>query len=82
MYFSAVHGTRYTAGPIASVIYEAAGSSTDWAHAKLGIKYAYALELRDTGRSGFMLPVNQIQPTVEETWAGLSGMALEIAKEY
>ena len=64
------------------MIYEAAGSSVDWAHLKLGIKYSYALELRDKGQHGFMLPVNQIQPTVEETWAGINGMALEISKEF
>ena len=63
------------------MIYEAAGSSVDWAHTKLGIKYAFALELRDKGQYGFMLPVDQIRPTVEETWAGVSGMAYEIAKE-
>ena len=79
----------------------------------MNIKYSFALELRDTGRHGFMLPVDQIkvgiynqlvntvgydiidiyiimlsticlhfQPTVEETWSGMTAMALEIAKEY
>ena len=28
-----------------------------------------------------MLPVMQIKPTVEETWTGITGMALEIAKQ-
>lgn len=47
----------------------------------MGVKYAFALELRDRGQHGFMLPVSQIQPTVEETWAGIQGMAREILKE-
>ena len=42
---------------------------------------SYALELRDKGEHGFMLPVMQIKPTVEETWTGITGMALEIAKQ-
>ena len=54
----------------------------DWAHEKLGIKYSFALELRDQGQHGFMLPVSQIKPTLEETWAGIVGMSNEIAKEY
>ena len=29
-----------------------------------------------------MLPVNQIRPTVEETWAGIKAMCMEIKKEY
>jgi len=76
------YGTTYKHGPIATVIYEAAGSSVDWAHSKLDIKYSYALELRDRGQHGFMLPPNQIEPTVKETWSGLQAMAWEIAKEF
>ena len=76
------HGVTYKSGPIAEIIYEASGSSVDWAHVKLGIKYSYALELRDDGRHGFILPVNEIQPTVEETFAGIVGMADEIYKEF
>ena len=43
---AARHGTKYEYGPIAKVIYEAAGSSVDWAYAKAGVKYCWALELR------------------------------------
>ncbi len=38
---------------------QAAGSSVDWAYAVEGVKYSYALELRDTGRHGFLLPASQ-----------------------
>ena len=69
-------------GSIAETIYRVSGCSVDYAHVKLGIKYSYALELRDEGFHGFELPVKQIKPTLEETWAGLQTMAWEIAKEY
>lgn len=76
------HGMDFKHGPISQVIYQAAGSSTDWAHSKMGVKYSFALELRDRGQYGFMLPVDQIKPAVEETWAGIEGMAWAILKEY
>lgn len=76
-----VHGTIYKSGQISEVIYLASGSSGDWAHEKLGIKYSFALELRDLGQYGFLLPVNQIKPTVEETFAGMVAMAHEVYKE-
>ena len=38
--------------------------------------------MRDKGSSGFLLPVNEIQPTVEETYAGVVAMANEIYKEF
>lgn len=49
----------------------ASGGSTDWAYDTTGIQYTYALEMRDTGEYGFLLPADQILPTGEETWAGL-----------
>jgi len=76
------HGTVFQSGPTATTIYPASGTSGDWAHEKLGIKYSFALELRDKGSSGFLLPVNEIQPTVEETYAGVVAMANEIYKEF
>jgi len=79
-----LYGTRYEFGPISHIIYKAAGSSVDWAHDRANIKYSYGLELRPgrQGGGGFMLPVSQIKPTVEETWAGIKAMCMEIKKEY
>ena len=48
----------------------AAGGSVDWVKAA-GIKYSQALELRDTGEFGFILPADQIIPCGEETLMGL-----------
>eukprot|EP00057_Strongylocentrotus_purpuratus_P008824 XP_011663298.1 PREDICTED: carboxypeptidase B [Strongylocentrotus purpuratus] len=65
---SAVYGTDYVYGSIANTIYPASGSSVDWAYGVAGIKYSYAVELRDTGRYGFLLPADQIAPTAIETF--------------
>ncbi|XP_063967817.1 carboxypeptidase B-like [Lytechinus pictus] len=65
---NAVYGTDYVYGSIANTIYPASGSSVDWAYGVAGIKHSYAVELRDTGRYGFLLPANQIIPTAIETF--------------
>lgn len=49
----------------------ASGSSIDWAYDKANAKIAFALELRDKGQYGFILPANQIKPACLETWAGI-----------
>ncbi|CAL4063233.1 unnamed protein product [Meganyctiphanes norvegica] len=67
----AVHGTQFDFGNIADTIYLAAGGSSDWAYDTAGVQYAFALELRDTGYYGFLLPADQIIPCGEETWAGI-----------
>ncbi|KAL1919542.1 uncharacterized protein VTP21DRAFT_2235 [Calcarisporiella thermophila] len=66
-----VHGTQFTSGPICTTIYQASGSTVDWAVDKAGVAYPYTLELRDKGRYGFVLPANQIIPSGEETLEGI-----------
>ncbi|XP_075713629.1 carboxypeptidase A1-like [Rhinoderma darwinii] len=68
---TSLYGTQYTYGSIISTIYQASGGTIDWTYNQ-GIKYSYSFELRDTGRYGFALPANQIIPTSEETWLGLT----------
>ena len=46
----------------------------------LGIKLAWVYELRDTGRYGFLLPPEQIQPCSEEVIASYVEMAKELRK--
>ncbi|XP_068714990.1 carboxypeptidase B-like [Montipora foliosa] len=70
-----LYGTKYRVGPSSIIIYANSGSTKDWAYGVLGLKYAFALELRDTGRYGFLLPANQIMPTGMETFAGIKAMA-------
>lgn len=72
---TAVNGIRYKVGPIASTIYPAAGSSADWAYDNTThIKFAYGVELRDTGRQGFLLSADQIVPSGIETLAAVVSM--------
>lgn len=62
-------GSVYTVGNSATTLYAAAGGSDDWAKALLKIKYTYTIELRDTGRYGFILPARFIIPTAKEALA-------------
>ncbi|KAG8558748.1 hypothetical protein GDO81_017135 [Engystomops pustulosus] len=64
------HGTVYRVGSFANLLYEASGTSQDWVH-DLGVQFSYTIELRDNGTYHFILPEDQIQPTCEETMAGV-----------
>ncbi|KAK3085587.1 hypothetical protein FSP39_005738 [Pinctada imbricata] len=70
-----VHGTKYQYGTIANIIYVASGSSADWTYGEAKVKYSYGVELRDTGKHGFILPPEQIIPSGEETLAALIALA-------
>jgi carboxypeptidase A1 len=39
------------------------------------VTFSYGVELRDTGKYGFLLPDDQIAPSGEETWAGVAALA-------
>jgi len=71
----AVYGTPYEYGPIATTIYPASGSSADWTYGVANITYSFAVELRDTGTYGFLLPADQIVPTGTETMEAVKAMA-------
>jgi carboxypeptidase A1 len=75
-----VHGTSFAVGPICEIIYQASGSSVDWALDVVGVPFAYAVELRDTGKYGFMLPPKFIIPSGEEILAGILAMSLALMK--
>ena len=38
------------------------------------MKYSFAVELRDQGKFGFILPASQIEPTAKELFEGLKAM--------
>lgn len=76
----AVSGLQYTVGPSGSTLYPAAGGSDDWAKGTLKLKYSYTVELRDTGRHGFMLPADQIIATGKETMAFMGVIATAVSK--
>ncbi|CAG0898837.1 unnamed protein product, partial [Darwinula stevensoni] len=81
IYTSAVaseNNIRYTVGSTSNELYIASGGSDDWAKGVAGIPYAYTVELRDTGRNGFLLPSSQIIPVGRETWSGLRAFTKEL----
>ncbi|KAL2308866.1 hypothetical protein Nmel_005036 [Mimus melanotis] len=75
---AAVFGTKYTYGSIANTIYMAGGTTIDWAYDN-GVKYSFTLELRDSGRYGFLLPSSQIVPTATETWPALLDIMVHLS---
>ncbi|KAL1919544.1 uncharacterized protein VTP21DRAFT_2237 [Calcarisporiella thermophila] len=70
----AVHGKSFQAGPICSTIYQASGSSVDWATDTGKVPFSYTVELRDKGEQGFLLPPGQIRPSGEEMLAAVIEM--------
>lgn len=47
------------------------GASADYSYDVTGVKYSFAIELRDTGNYGFVLPPSQIYPSGVEMWAAM-----------
>ncbi|PFX21403.1 Carboxypeptidase A4 [Stylophora pistillata] len=72
--YNSGYRTQYRVGPSSIIIYANSGSTKDWAYGVLGVKYSFALELRDKGQYGFALPANQIIPTGMETFAAIKAM--------
>lgn len=75
-----VNRKSFVYGQISKVIYVATGSSVDWTYTAQGVKYSYAVELRDTGRNGFMLPADQIVPSGEEVLASVVALYAYVAE--
>jgi len=66
----AVHGLTYREGTSAQTLYPVSGDISDWIYAQIPTAvYSFCVELRDTGRYGFLLPPDQIIPTGEEIFA-------------
>ncbi|XP_076679450.1 carboxypeptidase B isoform X2 [Andrena cerasifolii] len=63
--------SAYKVGNSATTLYAASGGSDDWAKAMLKMKYTYTIELRDTGKHGFVLPSRYIIPTSKEALAAV-----------
>lgn len=69
------HNTKYVSGQIYQTIYPVAGDSVDYAFGAANATISIVVELRDTGRYGFILPPDQIIPTATENWNGLKALA-------
>ncbi|KAI8895915.1 carboxypeptidase A2 [Globomyces pollinis-pini] len=69
-----INNLSFKNGPSCDTIYQATGTTTDYAYDKLKIKYSFVLELRPQngfGTNGFALPASQIVAASEETLRGL-----------
>nr|XP_020027818.1 carboxypeptidase O [Castor canadensis] len=77
----AKHGTNYSVGSSADILYATSGSSRDWAR-DIGIPFSYTFELRDNGTYGFVLPEAQIQPTCEETMEAILSILDDVYAKY
>ncbi|XP_004577530.2 carboxypeptidase B2 [Ochotona princeps] len=70
---------RYTHGSGSESLYLAPGGSDDWIY-DLGTKYSFTIELRDTGRYGFLLPERFIKPTCTEALAAVLKIAWHVVR--
>lgn len=61
---------------------ENSGGSKDYTYGALKIKYSFLLELRDTGKHGFLLPASQIVPTAMEAFEGIKAMVKAMKLNY
>lgn len=57
------------------------GAFDDWAKGVAKIKYSYTVELRDTGKYGFILPPSEILSTGKEAYIAVSTLASEISSQ-
>ncbi|XP_050622163.1 carboxypeptidase B2 isoform X1 [Macaca thibetana thibetana] len=70
---------RYTHGRGSETLYLAPGGADDWIY-DLGIKYSFTIELRDTGKYGFLLPERHIKPTCKDAFAAVSKIAWHVIR--
>ncbi|XP_068090921.1 carboxypeptidase A6 isoform X2 [Hyperolius riggenbachi] len=77
---NSAYGMRYRHGPASYTLYLSSGSSIDWAY-NIGIPYAFAFELRDTGYYGFLLPEGLIRPTCIETMLAVKNITMHLLRK-
>lgn len=67
-------GKKYHHGPTYHKIYPATGTLIDWLYYQ-GAQHSYAIETRDNGQFGFLLPPHEIEDTGKEIFAALNALA-------
>uniref|UniRef100_A0A1I7WPF4 Peptidase_M14 domain-containing protein n=1 Tax=Heterorhabditis bacteriophora TaxID=37862 RepID=A0A1I7WPF4_HETBA len=80
-----MYGTKYQVGTGADLMYEASGSSHDWAKGSLKVNYAYLIELRPKNTLmgyGFLLPEREIPATGLETFEAIKIVADELIGQF
>ena len=78
----AVYGTEYRVGCIPCVLYVASGGASDWALGVANSTFSFSMELRDTGRYGFLLPASYIEPVGIETWEFHKTLAEAVIEKF
>jgi carboxypeptidase A1 len=77
-----VHGKAYTSQKSID-LYVTTGTASDWFYIGTNnYSWGYTIELRDTGRYGFVLPADQIVPQGEEIWAAMKYFAKYVAANH
>lgn len=56
----------YTSGRVCELLVGPWGNSIDYAYDVVGVKWTFALELRDTGKDGYRLPASRIKAAGED----------------
>jgi len=72
---SQVAGKSYTSGECAAIMYACSGVAHDWAHFEAKVPVSMAIELRDQGKYGFLVPPSMIKDTGKEMLAGVQALA-------
>lgn len=66
---------RYSIDQNDEMLDHRSGTSTEFAMYKVGLKYSYTMELRDTGTQGFLLAPSYIDSTGREIFEMIQAMA-------
>lgn len=74
-------GSTWTEGPTAQVLYQASGTSNDYADEQGALGFCFELRPGRWGGGGFAPPASDIVPGAAECYAGLE-VAIDFAKSY
>lgn len=70
--------TSYVFGQTSDILYIESGTTKDYLYGHLKVKYTFSMELRDTGRHGFLLPARLIIPTAREAFEGIKALVMNM----
>ncbi|KAI0120804.1 hypothetical protein F4776DRAFT_631891 [Hypoxylon sp. NC0597] len=74
--------TTFTFGPSGATLYPTTGAAPDHVYSIGRAEFSYTIELRDTGKFGFVLPPEQIRPAAEEQWEGQKVLLSLLDEEF
>ncbi|OTA52715.1 hypothetical protein K449DRAFT_410228 [Hypoxylon sp. EC38] len=74
--------TTFTFGPSGATLYPTTGAAPDHVYSIGRAEFSYTIELRDTGKFGFVLPPEQIKPAAEEQWEGQKVLLSLLDEEF